>query len=72
MHHKLNFIAYMCNNYHTLIAFISINIYIFYWIFGSIILIFVFIFANMSLNNCVCNHICPFLVNPNIFLFVFI
>ena len=54
----------MCINLHTFIAFISINISI-VCIFGLIIFVFVFLFANISPNNCICIHICPFLVNPN-------
>ena len=58
----------MCIKCHTFIAFISINITIF---FGAIILVLLLVFVNIRLNNCIFIHLRQFLVNLNIFVILF-
>ena len=50
-------------------SFISGNKYI-RFILCVIIFVFVFVFANISPNSRICIHICQFLANPNIYVFV--
>ena len=60
-------------NLHSFIAFISVNIFnVFLLFFCGGLIIFIFVFANISPNNCICIHICSFLVSPNIFVSGFI
>ena len=65
--------AHMWISLHTFVAFISLNIFIyFFFLRRLIIIIFVFVLANISLKSCIYIHICTFLVNQNISVFVFV
>ena len=59
----------ICIDLHTVRALIYINIcnFLIYCV-----IIFVIVFANISLNNCICINIRPFIVNLNIVIFVFV
>ena len=61
----------MCINMQSFIAFILMNIYIYIFFFINFLIIFLFVlvFPNISLNNHIRIHICPFLVDPNIFIY---
>ena len=59
--------AQMCISLHTCTFHIHKHNF---KIFILSVIIFVFVFANISQNNCILFHICPFLLNSNVFLFV--